>query len=51
MSAVFINKTGEIKTALKLLRRALTHAEEGHAEEYLALTYINLGAIYSELKK
>lgn len=44
-------KLGEFQTAMKLLRKALVHAEDGHAHEYLALTYINLSAIYSELKR
>jgi tetratricopeptide (TPR) repeat protein len=44
-------KLGEFKTAHKLLRKALSHAEAGYAQEYLALTYINLSAIYSELKR
>lgn len=44
-------KLGEFKMALKLLRKAQVHAENGEAEEYLSLTYINLSAIYSELKK
>jgi tetratricopeptide (TPR) repeat protein len=44
-------KLGEFRTAMKLLNKAQSHAEEGHAQEYLALTYINLSAIYSELKK
>jgi tetratricopeptide (TPR) repeat protein len=44
-------KLGEFRIAHKLLRKALAHAEEGHAQEYLALTYINLSAIYSELQR
>lgn len=44
-------KLGEFRAAMKLLNKAQAHAEEGHAQEYLALTYINLSAIYSELKK
>lgn len=36
---------------MKLLWKALRHAEDGPAAEYLSLTYINLSAIYSELKK
>jgi tetratricopeptide (TPR) repeat protein len=44
-------KLGEFRTAHKLLRKALSHAEAGYAQEYLALTYINLSAIYSELKR
>jgi tetratricopeptide (TPR) repeat protein len=44
-------KLGELKMALKLLKRAQLIAEDGWAHEYLALTYINLSAIYSELKK
>ena len=51
MLAVYINKLGEFSHALKLLRRAFKHARELFTKDYLALTFINLSAIYSEMKR
>jgi len=44
-------KLNEFKIAMKLLKRAQSIAEDGCSEDYLALTYINLSAIFSELKQ
>ena len=51
MRVACINKLGEFSHALKLLRKAFTHARELFTKDYLALTFINLSAIYSEMKK